>query len=94
MASKFNLEKTIQRRAERALARLLKRGDANDYNQARKFAAAAKSWCQMNPEIGAKSGQLHSRRRGGATWRMWDVVISMCEAGAVPRCTAAAEIAG
>lgn len=84
-APAFNIEKTIQGRAEKALARLLKRGgDARDFSQARKFAAAAKSWCSMNPEIGATSASAgrssapHSRRRGGATWRMWDMVISMC----------------
>ena len=78
-APAFDIEKTIQRRAEKALARLLKRGNANDYTQARKFAAAAKSWCSMSEVIKTREGRPHSRRRGGATWRMGAAVISMCE---------------
>lgn len=80
MTTHFNLDATIKRRAAQVFEHLLNRGGHRDCAQARKYAAAAKSWCQLNPEIGATSGQLHSRRKGGATWRLWQQVIMLSEA--------------
>ena len=74
MSTKFSLDATIERRAQATLEKLLQRGGYRDYAQARKYAAAAKSWCRMRPETGS------SRKHGGATWRMWTRIVELCDA--------------
>ena len=85
MSKKFDIDKTIEKRAQQALEMLLSRGKSKalpkgyrDHSQAHKFAQAARSWCSLNPAIGAVSNTLHSRRRGGATHRMWLRVSELC----------------
>ena len=73
--SKFNLDATIERRAQATLQKLLARGGYQDWAQARKYAAAAGSWCRMRPEL-----KTHSRRKGGATSRMWARIVELCDA--------------
>ena len=72
---KHDISKRIAFRAQQALEKLLKRGNnARDYSQARRFAAAAVSWCRMHPATGS------SKRRGGACEQLWKTVIAQCDA--------------
>lgn len=73
MRTTFNLDATIERRAQATLQKLLARGGYQDWAQARKYAAAAGSWCRLRPETGS------SRRRGGATSRMWARIVELCD---------------
>lgn len=75
MRAKFNIDATVERRAQQVLEMLLQRGGYRDWAQARKYAAAAGSWCRMRPEL-----KNHSRRRGGATSRMWARIVELCDA--------------
>ena len=69
------LEKSIDESATRVLNKLLTRGNnAKDYVQARKFAAARRSWRQL--DVPARS---HSYSIAGALNRMWLRVIEMCD---------------
>jgi hypothetical protein len=62
----------VHRRARQALKILKTSG--RDVFTIRKYAAAARSWCQMHPSM-----KSHSRREGGATHRMWRQVERMCD---------------
>ncbi len=64
--------------------------DVTSWHQARKYASAAMSWCQSKIELrpfkdangkdDLSLPRLHSRRRGGATHRLWTRVIELCDA--------------
>jgi hypothetical protein len=70
---KFSLDVAIERKATRALEKLLARGGRGDIPQARKYAKAAMSWCQRLPETQS------SRARGKACHRMWLRVVDKCD---------------
>ncbi len=86
-----DLDRSIDARAHAVLERLLRRGgDPNvegsgwrDYQQARKYASAKMSWCQSKvilPQIAGLPLRAHSRRKGGATHRLWARVIELVDA--------------
>lgn len=86
-----DLTRSIDARAHAVLERLLRRGgDKNvegsgwrDYQQARKYASAAMSWCQSKVILPPNKGfpkRAHSRRKGGASYRLWFRVIELVDA--------------
>lgn len=85
------LDRSIDARAHAVLERLLRRGGDpkaegsghRDYQQARKFASAKRSWCQSKVELPAfpdGTPRLNSKRREGASWRLWSRVIELVDA--------------
>lgn len=64
----------VDKRAKQALEVLLKRGNARDFVQARKFAAARRSWRQLDVPV-----KSHSYANHGALNRMWFRIEAICE---------------